>query len=803
MSIIQGISKSSEAGYSIDQSIRFNDDDSAYLTRTPSSEGNRRTFTFSTWVKFANLKADTILFSSWVSSGASSYQILVIDSDFRMRVSDHSANYLITTQKFRDVGAWYHVVWRADTTDSTAADRYQLYINGERVTAFDTESQPSLNFQGSVNQTQPHYLGRNGYSLAMIYSDLYQAETHFIDGTALDCNSFGEFDSDTGQWIPKKYTNAAGHGTNGFHITGGDSSDLGADQAGSNNFSSSGLTSADQRNDSPSLNKATLNPLNTGSNQTLSDGNLTVVNGSSTGTLWNRSNATQVLTYKTYWEVQITSYYAFAVGLNPNGVNPPNNINNGAGNTGVALQRNEVFIQGSYANESSGGVTFPISNGDYLMFCYDPDRNALWAGNEGTWKDGTSSSASSSTILAEIEGTGTSYAIFTGIGADPVPFIAMYASNTGTARFSSEDFEGSIPTGFEQLAPSALPDPSIPDPSLYFQSVQYATSTSAQDITFGGNSDLAPDWLWFKSRSTASDHFLFDKVRGVLKTISSNDANPEVTSAGSLTAFGSDGFSLGDGGSDNDINGASSSANFMAWGWAAGNSSGSSNGDGSTSSTVSANSTSGFSITKWTGTGSATTLGHGLGSVPKMIWVKNLNDADSWVVYHEDVGNTKGLTLDGSGTPTTASTFFNNTTPTSSVFTVGSGGRTNGTSDGMIALVFGEVPGYSKISSYVGNGSTDGTFVDVGFKPTWLLIRRTDAGASWEIADSIRDPSNPVTSILQADTVDAEWTATSKLFDFVSNGFKHRSSHADFNASGGTYIYMAFAESPFKTATAR
>ena len=219
-------------GYEIDQSIRFNDDDSAYLTRTPGSAGNQRTFTFSTWVKFCTIKADNILFSSWIASGASAYALIYMDSNFNLRFEDQNNTKIITTQVFRDISAWYHVVVRVDTTDGTSGDRYQMYINGSRVTSFTTETQPALNYQTNVNKTQPHYLGRNGYSLAMIYSDLYQAETYFIDGTALTASSFGETNDD-GVWIPKKYSGA--FGTQGFYLKGQDSSALGDDSSGNGN----------------------------------------------------------------------------------------------------------------------------------------------------------------------------------------------------------------------------------------------------------------------------------------------------------------------------------------------------------------------------------------------------------------------------------------------------------------------------------------------------------------------------------------------------------------------------------------
>jgi hypothetical protein len=251
-----------------------------------------------------------------------------------------------------------------------------------------------------------------------------------------------------------------------------------------NSFFSSGLAAADQRLDSPTLNKATLNPLDTGSNQTLSDGNLTVTNGSGTGTLWNRSTATQGLTYKTYYEIHADNLGSLNMGLTPTGLNVHDSVNNPAGNIGCGIQNNEIFVQGSYASESSGSITFPIATGNYVMFAYDPDRNALWVGVEGTWKDGTGSSASSATILSEIQGSGTSYAIFTGIGNNPVPYIGQYSTSVATARFSSEDWEGTAPTGYEQLAPSALPDPTIADGRDHMNTVLYTgNGATGQSIT--------------------------------------------------------------------------------------------------------------------------------------------------------------------------------------------------------------------------------------------------------------------------------------------------------------------------------
>ena len=285
-----------------------------------------------------------------------------------------------------------------------------------------------------------------------------------------------------------------------------------------------------------------------------------------------------------------------------------------------------------------------------------------------------------------------------------------------------------------------------------------------------------------------------DVVRGSTKQLISNSSGAEFTQAQGITSFDSDGFTVG---THNGLNNGTNT--YVGWCWLADNTTGSSNEDGSINTTAtSVNTTAGFSISKYTGTGANATVGHGLGVAPQMIIIKNLADADSWVVYHEDVGATKGLTLDTTATPTTASTFFNNTAPTSSVFSIGSGGRTNGSSDAMIAYCFAEVEGYSSFGSYTGNGSTDGTFIYTGFKPAYVLMKKTSAVDYWIVYDSARDPDNFVNKRIYVNTSGAEDPHSSNdHVDFVSNGFKQRSAGTRLNASGGSYIYMAFAENPF------
>jgi len=319
----------------------------------------------------------------------------------------------------------------------------------------------------------------------------------------------------------------------------------------------------------------------------------------------------------------------------------------------------------------------------------------------------------------------------------------------------------------------------------YFNTKLYTgNGTDNHAITGVG---FQPDWVWLKARNQADYHYSLDAVRGVTKCIFQNDTSAESTFADSLKSFDSDGFTLGTSG---DLN--ASSQTMASWNWKA-NGAGSSNTDGSITSTVSANTTSGFSIVKWTGNStSGATVGHGLGVVPKMIIVKTTARAGNWVTYHHTLGATKYLELNNTGAVGTSTAAWNDTSPTSSVFSLGSWSNTNDNGYGMIAYCFAEKTGYSKFGSYVGNNNADGTFVYTGFKPAWIMIKQTSDTNQWFIFDNKRNTFNPETLYIQANTSDGDNAFTS--LDFTSNGFKFLTSNAAFN--NGSYIYMAFAEAP-------
>ena len=341
----------------------------------------------------------------------------------------------------------------------------------------------------------------------------------------------------------------------------------------------------------------------------------------------------------------------------------------------------------------------------------------------------------------------------------------------------------------------------IDKPSDYFNTKLYTGTGSSHAITGVG---FAPNWVWIKHRDEANPHKIFDTVRGVGKSLKSNSSDAQASNEenGYVSAFGSDGFTVvGGSTSSNDVN--KSSGTYVAWNWKAGTSftnDASSTGIGSIDSAGSVNTDAGFSIVSYTGNSpTATTVKHGLNSVPQMIIFKRRVGAGNFTVYHQSLGNTKGIFLTTTAASDTSAGYFNNTTPTSSVFSVANSGDTNSNGNAMIAYCFAEKQGYSKFGSYTGNGDSDGAFVYTGFKPAFVIFKRSSGTGNWQLLDNKRLGYNvenrtiyPNSALEEQDENDA---------DLLSNGFKLRGSGTDGNGSGSTYIYMAFAENPLVTST--
>ena len=324
----------------------------------------------------------------------------------------------------------------------------------------------------------------------------------------------------------------------------------------------------------------------------------------------------------------------------------------------------------------------------------------------------------------------------------------------------------------------------------YFNTVSYSGTGSAQSITGVG---FQPDWLWIKHREDVSNHKLQDVIRGSTKVLGSNEASAEATVAQGVTSFDSDGFSLG---TDASVNGTGA-AGIVAWNWLAGGSQGSSNTDGSINTTyTSVNTTAGFSISQYTGTGSNATVGHGLGAAPKVVIIKNLSGTSQWLFGTTALGFNKFLEFNLKGAAQTVSNRFNDTNPTSSVFSIGTSSGVNNNGDSHIAYCFAEKKGYSKFGSYVGNANADGTFVYTGFKPAFFLCKNSSTGnTNWLIFDNKRSPRNLVENVLKANLNSAGENGDLDV-DFLSNGVKMRNTDGNGNENGSTMIYMAFAEEP-------
>jgi hypothetical protein len=780
-------------GYSIDNSLRFNDDDSAYLSRTPSSAGNRKTWTWSGWVKRGNLGsyhnivgagtggADrTILFFWGVTSGEDSLTFFFSNGT----TYGHQTNAI-----FRDVSAWYHITLAVDTTQATSTDRVKIYVNGEQVstTPYGSGYVPQ-NTDLQVNDTKAHALGRNSYGSGDPF-DGYLAEVNFVDGQALTSADFGETDATYGHWKPIKYTGT--YGTNGFYLDFKNSGSLGTDaSSNSNNWTPNNLAATDQMLDSPTNNFCTLNPLNKNADVTLSEGNLklaTTLSNRGVSSTYTRDSS------KFYFEVVRTN----AGGVPSFGVASPSwNLTyvGVAAGGGTGLHSNGIIYKDGAQVQT--GLT-SVVNGDIVgVACdFDADSVSFYINNTQV---GTTVTGVTGEYTPAISGQASTNLV-ANFGQD-----SSFAGNK-TAQGNADgngygDFYYAPPTGYLALCTQNLPEPTVV-PSEHFNTGLWTGNSGSQTAvsSWGFQADL----LWTKVRSHVDSHIIRDIVRDGSTTmdasIRSNSTAAEYTSSGTLTT-NSTGFSVSghDGGEFN-----YNTYTYATWGWKA-NGTGVSNTNGTITSTVSANADAGFSIVSYTGNGATgATVAHGLSSALQFYIIKNRDAGFSWTGYHEALGAGNYIQLDSSGAASSTSD-WNSTAPTSSVFTVsGDEGRINKNGTDYIAYCFHSVEGYSKVGSYTGNGSADGTFVHCGFRPAYVMLKRTSSsGSHWCVFDSSRSLENPVEEVLFPSGSDAE-NNTYFDVDFVSNGIKFVTSDSWVNENTSTYIYLAFAEHPFKYTNAR
>ena len=572
---------------------------------------------------------------------------------------------------------------------------------------------------------------------------------------------------------------------------------IGADYSGNNNtwnaanISTTNDTTYDLMIDSPTNtasgtqpvgNYCTLNPLAKSSSVTLSNANLTAT-GSAVSN--NRPfTGTQKLFNYCYWEMTMTSF-ATNNARSPVGVvqipfSPStfadDTMITGSGVDTVVAQPTAGVTQ---ANATVYSAPFTWSASDIMMFAYNNGK--IWMGRNGTWWNSGDPAA----------GTGQ---VASGMTGESVPFANCYNATVWNANFGQRPFDYTPPTGFKSFCTTNLPDSTVLQGNKYMDATTYTGTGATQSIVNAAG--FKPDLVWCKQRNGTQDHYWFDSIRGATVYLTSTSTNGDNSVANTLTSFNSNGYSSGGNSATN-----GSTLTYVGWQWQAGQGTTSSNTSGSITSTVSVSTTAGFSIVTYTGTGANATVGHGLGVAPSMFIIKSRSGATDWVVYHSAIGATKALFLNKTSAQDTSISYFNNTAPTSTLFSIGYGADVNPNTANLVAYCFAEIAGFSKFGSYTGNGSADGPFVYTGFRPTYVLIKRTDAVENWVIFDNARNPYNVETTTLEPNLTAADSSSPSNAaMDLVSNGFKLRCA-AGINT--GTWIYAAFAENPTKYANAR
>ena len=780
----------------ITNSVVFNRADNPYMyfNKSGITPDSDKKFTFSCWFKIGEKgsRLNTGLFNSNTdgSNGGNVTRyapLATFTADGKLFGYDYDSGgynwYFSTTRTFEDTSKWYHFVLAIDTTQSTSTDRMKIYIDGDQITSFSSTVYPTLNQDLYTVMAGGYHILGLGYNAKF---DGYIAEVNLIENQQLTPSTFGVTDTSTGRWIPKALTGIT-YGTNGFRLQFGTDSALGDDTSGNtNDFTATNLASTDQTTDSPSQNFPTFDNNqtidNAGGTNIFSEGNLRVDmdyggSGNQYGmALMNPAYA--VTSGKYYWEHKLISQShtnPSIYNLSMPGIidlNKDADITSYIGHTSGPTTYSwytlggYVFCDGTYDTQQylPGGSTLPAI-GDIINFALDMDNGAWYIGVNGTYV--TANGA---------VGDPTSGSARTGAVRTFAPNTRKYIYGTSTqsgfncvdeVNFGQKSFTHSIPTGYTKWQQDNVP-------------------STDKNI---------PGMCWVKNRDSASwYHTIIDSSRGALKEIYTNGSFVEATQANSLRKFLKGGYQTGEAGNWN--NGGD---RFVSWNWVANNGTSSANSNGSIASVVQANQTAGFSIVKYSGnSGSAGTIGHGLSAKPEWIMVKD-RDASSyeWMVQHTSLGATHYGSISSTDPFYDNDTIWNDTEPTSSVFSIGTNAGVNSGTNDYIAYCWHGVDGFSKFGSYSGNGDADGKFVYTGFTPVWIMVKRSTAsGYNWQIWDTKRSPINPVTNqALFADGTFAEG-GTSKL-DILSNGFKWRGTEAWVNASSVTYVYMAFAEHPF------
>ena len=779
-------------GVKIERSVRFNKTDSAYFQRTVSSTGNQKVWTWSAWFKRTRLHDNggtSYLFSCNNVSGNNGIAGLYIQSDQIYTYFDTTGTNpygAVSSRKFRDMNSWYHIVWQVDAITEVQ----KIWINGVEL-SLDSGLNPP-NYAYGMNQSGiKMFMGRDG-DWGGDASNMYLTEAHYSDGTKYQASDFGYTDAQTGQWRPKNgnvIKSNITYGTNGFWLDFRDNTStttLGYDYSGNgNHFTATNISVSsgygnDSLEDTPTNNACMMNDLDQ-HNATITNGGLQMTQASDPC----RARGTHVMppnTGKYYYEMEVQTGASYIFGMK-------STLRLGSSTSGNE-GRYGYYGQSGNKQDSSSSSSYGASYtaGDTVAILYDSDSGEVYF-----YKNNTSQG------LAFTDVNTTDYQ----------PFV--YLDNYGTTpivhfNFGQRPFKYTPPTGAKGLGGKYNVNPvsaGVVKPQRFFDIVLYTgNGSTGQSIT---SLEFQPDLVWCKTTSDNRNHVVTDSVRGRAKGLYPDADNTEFTDdAGKgLVSFDVNGFTVGEpqNASSHNKNGET----IVAWCWKAGGAA-VSNSDGDISSSVSVNEEAGFSIVSYTGDGNVnSTVGHGLNGNPDFIIIKNRDAQWWWRVYHSYYGTTatQGLFLNETNASYTHDEHGGIKAITSTTFGFGTNGTNtlsgvNKSADKYIAYCWKEIPGFSKFGSYIGNGNSAGAFVHCGFRPAWVVIKKTSGTSNWNQRDTARDPDNPTGEYLLFNSNEASLTSSSK-WDILSNGFKHYNTSGAFNESGGTYTFVAYAEEPNET----
>ena len=769
------------SSYQIARSLRFRAANSSYLSRTPGASGNSQKFTMRVIAKRALLAPGASMGFISACSGGSN----LTRSDIRLDNESFSVNNVVTSfttnldanPLWRDPTKFFEFICAVDTTQATAANRVHLYIDGVEYGygANSATTYPAQNDSFYFNQSGvPHVIGAIQAPSNSAYFDGYMADFFWIDGAQLTPSSFSQTDPVTGAWVPKLPAGLT-YGTNGFHLDFHDNSsttNVCLDSSGNgnnytpNNISVTAGVTNDSLFDTPTNytsgrmrgNFATLNPLMPGA-PVLADGNLRLTDGQNNMAVSNQGAQTGKVAYQAI----------FTGGVNEGDIGLLLFSSGGPFSGSTAYSAYQGGVAGAIDLYSYNGVVHnevtslgsfgTFAANDKIQWFIDVD-----AGNVYLGKNGTLLNSGSPIITGKTGKVWFPYVGTLGSGGDPTGVIV---------DFGQGDFDpNSILAGYGGFCTQNLPDPAIKKPNQYFD----ANARTGNGSTFSvSGKGFQPDLVWSKGRTAATAYAKYDSARGATIDMDNGDTPSETTQATGLTSFNSDGFSGGALAKLNTI----APATYVDWMWKKG-------------------AIPGFDIVTWTGNGAGTrSLSHSLGAIPAVIWVAPRSGSGEQQMKHQKMTAANvawpGITNQQQTSPSygiiddpSSSTVFGLT---------GTGTNVNTNGNLFIAYLWAEVAGFSKFGSYTGNGSTDGPFVWCGFKPRWLMVKRIDAAGSWYIWDAARDTFNPVAAALLGESTAAE--AVTADLDFTAGGFKCRNSSVA-NVSTGNYIFMAFADIPFK-----